>query len=135
MRKSRSGRSKFSISSPKTNLSIVELTIGGHRIKCLIDSGSTTTLLNKHKLPKYKRSILPKPLYFNTHTCTVMHTSEDYCSDEHTLQKLKRQDMNCEETEKLEKLIRKNKDLFFRGGQKLSHAHEVQHEIVTQTVR
>lgn len=64
-----------------------------------------------------------------------IHTSEDYCSDEHTLQKLKRQDMNCEETEKLEKLIRKNKDLFFRGGQKLSHAHEVQHEIVTQTVR
>lgn len=45
---------------------MIEITIGNDKLCCLVDTGSSTTLLDESKLPQYKRRTLKHPLKFNT---------------------------------------------------------------------
>lgn len=45
-------------------------------MKCLIDTGSSTSLLNETKLPQYKRKPLAKPIKFNTLNSDTFVNSE-----------------------------------------------------------
>ena len=54
------------MSCPKIRLPIIELKIGNTNRKCLLDTGSTTSLLNKNLLPEFKITKLKKPIIFNT---------------------------------------------------------------------
>ncbi len=54
---------------------------------------------------------------------------------ENLLDILSNSDMNEEEKQKLEYILKANSDLFFQEGKNLSHTHEIQHEIVTKTSR
>lgn len=42
----------------------------------MIDTGSSTTLLDENKLPQYRRNILKKPAYFNSLTSQTIVNSE-----------------------------------------------------------
>ncbi len=62
-----------------------------------------------------------------------VHALETINTDEELYKKLIREDTNSEEAEHLKTIISKNSDLFFQDGQKLSHSHTIQYEIVTTT--
>ncbi|XP_036322589.1 uncharacterized protein LOC118736650 [Rhagoletis pomonella] len=57
---------KFTIGYEQGNIPLVELKIGKHKLIYLIDTGSSTTLLDKNALPNYKRIKLDRPIIFNT---------------------------------------------------------------------
>lgn len=72
------------MSSPRIRLPIVELNIGNTSIKCLLDTGSTTSLLNGKLLPKFERTKLEKPIFFNT-------INGNFCIDEEIITPLPRE--------------------------------------------
>lgn len=47
------------------------MTIGQEKIRCLVDTGSSTTLLDSDKLKNYKRISIKKPIVFNTLSNTI----------------------------------------------------------------
>lgn len=175
----------------------------------MIDTGSTTTLLDKTKLQNYERIPLKENIVFNTlngrtsidteiitelpkefeekarmcwkltsfsekdfdgiigqnllkplqakinledeyieilgnkikflgacpYTYNEVHNLEPIKEDQGVLPSLLGEHLNIEERQSLEKILKKNKDLFFHEGQKLTCTHEIKHEIVTTTDR
>lgn len=47
------------------------MTVGHEKIRCLIDTGSSTTLLNSNKLKSHKRRSIKKSIVFNTLNNTI----------------------------------------------------------------
>lgn len=57
---------KFSYYCLEKSLPLIQLTINNDKITALIDTGSTTTLLDRDKLLQYPRINLSRPIYFQS---------------------------------------------------------------------
>ena len=55
---------------------MIECSIGNIKIKCLIDTGSSTSLMDENKLKTYKRESLLNPLTFNSLNSKILIKNE-----------------------------------------------------------
>lgn len=81
--------------------------------------------INNNKIP-FEDYIYP---YILNEICSLDGTSDDF------LEKIKLEHLNSEEKCLTANLLKRNKDLFFKEGDKLTSTQEIRHEIVTSTDR